>query len=290
MKFIIPLLISTALIASANPDGALLFTNNCSACHQLDKMVVGPSLVEIRELYKGKPDAFVRWSINPGKKRKNVIEMPAMVHVGEEGLLEIYEHIMKVAEGVKAQKQAKGDPFAVSPTQAKRPQIQRIFMPGAGPASIAVALDDSMSLCWDAGECRFRYAWNGGFIDGYPYWRGNGNEFATVLGNIRYVEEKSPFPEADQPKFLGYKIENELPVFRYQLASRVVTETFSALPDGGGFTRTFTISPTPSASLEMDFPANQTVEYSSDKGTWDGSKLKLAPAESAAFTINISFK
>ena len=294
MKFAIAFFTATVLTASAKPDGAQLYTTNCSACHQLDKMVVGPSLAEISQIYKGKPDEFVKWSISPGKKRPNVIEMPSMVHVGEEGLNAIYEHIMKAGEGVKIQQEVKGDPFATSPTQAKRPQIQRMFMPDAGPAAIAVALDDSMSLCWDAGECRLRYSWNGGFIDGYPYWQSNGSSLAKVLGNIRYVEGKSPFPDAAAPKFLGYKVEAELPVFRYRLGSplgsRLMTETFAALPDGGGFTRSFTISPTPSTSLEMDFPSDQSVAYTSDKGTWNGSSLKLAPAEAAAFTIKISFK
>jgi len=290
MKLFIAFFSASTLIVLAKPDGAQLFTTNCSACHQLDQMVVGPSLAEIRQIYNGKPDAFVKWSVNPMKKRPNVIEMPSMVHVGEEGLLAIYEHVMKVAEGVKAKAQVEGDPFATSPTQAKRPLVQRMFMPDAGPAAIAVALDDSVSLCWDAGECRLRYAWNGGFIDGYPYWSGNGSSLAKILGNIRYVEKESPFAETVDPRFLGYKIEDELPVFAYQVGSRKVTETFSAIADARGFTRSFKISPAPSGPIEMDMPSDQGVSYSSDKGTWTGSKLKLKAADAAAFTIKILFK
>jgi hypothetical protein len=43
--------------------------------------------------------------------------------------------------------------------------MYRMFMPGASPAAIAVALPGQDSLCWDAGQCRFRYAWSGGFVD-----------------------------------------------------------------------------------------------------------------------------
>ena len=43
-----------------------------------------------------------------------------------------------------------------------RATVQRMFMPDAGPASIAVQLPNGYSYCWDAGACRFRYAWRGG--------------------------------------------------------------------------------------------------------------------------------
>lgn len=41
-------------------------------------------------------------------------------------------------------------------------RVLRIFMPDSGPASIAVQLPNGYSYCWDAGACRFRYAWKGG--------------------------------------------------------------------------------------------------------------------------------
>ena len=38
-------------------------------------------------------------------------------------------------------------------------RMRRAFMPDSGPASIAVTLPGEQSYCWDAGACRFRYAW-----------------------------------------------------------------------------------------------------------------------------------
>jgi cytochrome c551/c552 len=290
MRRIILFFAASALVVSAAPDGKLLFTNNCSACHLPDQMVVGPSLVEIRTLYLGKPDDFLKWCVAPQKKRPNAIDMPSMVHVGDEGLRAIYTHVMKVSEGVKEVKAKAGDPYVTSPVQMKRPQIQRIFMPNAGPAAIAVALDNQVSLCWDAGECRLRYAWNGGFIDGYPYWQGNGSSLAKVLGNVRYTEKASPFKISGEVKFSGYKVEKGLPVFQYQLGDKKITESFAALPNGSGFSRTFTLSPAPTVPLELDFSTDEKVAYSSDKGTWAGSKLTLTAAEASTFTINHSFK
>ncbi|HVJ47206.1 MAG TPA: c-type cytochrome, partial [Luteolibacter sp.] len=174
-----------AASAQAPSDGGTLYTLNCAACHMVDQGLVGPSLVEIRKLYLDKPDDFVKWANAPGKKRPGAVEMPSMVHVGEPGLRAIHAHMMEISKGVKEKAVAKGDPFAQSPTQTARPQIQRIFLPNSGPAAIAIALDDKVSLCWDAGECRLRYAWTGGFIDGYAYWKGNGSSLGQIKGTIQ---------------------------------------------------------------------------------------------------------
>jgi cytochrome c551/c552 len=283
--------LTLSAVANANPtppDGAQLFTTNCAACHMLDQMVVGPSLVEIRTHYQGKKADFVKWCVAPQKKRENVIDMPSMVHVGTPGLEAIYEHIMKTAEGVRAKKQAAGDPYAASPLHNARPYVQRIFLPNASPASIAVALDANNSLCWDAGECRLRYAWTGGFIDGFPYWRGNGSSVAAILGTVRYVEEKPPFGTDKQMKFLGYTLKDKLPVFRYKVGDLTVTEQFLPLKAGSGFQRAFSVSPAPSASLTMEFTAREGVTIASDKGTLTGSKLTLAPADAASFSLTFT--
>ena len=276
--------------ATAAPDGEQLFTTNCSACHLLDQMVVGPSLAEMRVLYDGKPDEFVKWAVAPQQKRPNVIEMPSMVHVGEEGLRAIYEHVMKVSEGVKVKDQKQGDPYAGSPPHVARPQVQRIFMPNAGPAAIAVALDETVSLCWDAGESRLRYAWTGGFIDGFPYWNKNGSSLAKIVGTVRYVENDSPFPGDEKAKFLGYKMEAGLPIFQYRIGATAITETFAPLDEGEGFSRKFTMNPAPTKPLVLNFPSDQNVSFGSDKGEWKNSTLTLQPADSSEFSINFSLK
>lgn len=290
MKHVTILFAAALAPLSAAPDGEQLFTTNCSACHMLDQMVVGPSLVEIRSLYDGKPEDFVKWCVAPGKKRENVIEMPAMVHVGEEGLRAIYTHIMKVSEGVKAQEQKKGDPFASSPVHTARPCVQRIFMPNAGPAAIAVALDYGTSLCWDAGECRLRYAWTGGYIDGFPYWQGNGSRVANLIGTLAHVEAESPFPGDAERKFHGYSVKDGLPVFKYSIGTTMVTEGYSPVASGKGFVRAFTVTPAPESPLVLEFPTDTSATVTCDKGVMDGAKLTLAPAEASKFTLTFSLK
>ncbi len=289
MKPILILSAAAVSVAAAAPDGASLFTTNCSACHLLDQMVVGPSLVEIRKLYDGKPDDFVKWAIAPKRKRPGAVEMPSQVHVGEEGLRAIYTHVMAVSKGAKEKKQEKGDPYVASPTQTARPLVQRIFMPNAGPAAIAIALDSTNSLCWDAGSCRLRYAWTGGFIDGFPYWRGNGSSVAAITGTVRYVEASSPFGDAPV-NFHGYAMKDGFPAFKYTAGGREVIESYSPIGDGDGFKRTFSIAPQSESPVVLMFPEQSGVSISSDKGKLEAGKLTLSPAEAAMFTLTFSLK
>ncbi len=277
---------STLCPAQSPPDGATLHTLNCAACHLLDQSLVGPSLVEIRKLYLGKPDDFVKWAVAPGKKRPGAVDMPSMVHVGEPGLRAIHAHMMAIAEGVKEKKVEKGDPFAQSPTQAARPQVQRIFLPNAGPAAIAIALDDQTSLCWDAGACRLRYAWTGGFLEGYPYWKGNGSSLAKIKGTVRYTEAAPLFE--GPAEFHGYDMDGGLPVFRYTIDGKEITERFA--PVTGGFTRRLTLSPAPASPLTLEFPEEKAVEITSDAGTWDKNRLTLSPAAASSFTLTFRFR
>lgn len=274
----------------AAPDGEQLFTMNCSACHLMDEMVVGPSMVEMRGLYEGKPDEFVEWAIAPGKKRDGVIEMPSMVHVGEEGLRAVYEYLMDAAKGVVEQEKKEGDPYVDSPTQVVRPQIQRIFMPEAGPAAIAIALDEEVSLCWDAGECRLRYAWTGDFIDGFPYWKGNGSSLPKIRGDVRYREDRAPFGEGEEVRFRGYRVVDGLPVLRYDLGGRRVTETFAPESGSEGFRRRFTIEPRMEEELVLNFPSDAKVSYGSDKGEWVGNQLRVGAEDTGEFTIITKFR
>ena len=233
-------------IAAPAPDGKTLFAQNCAACHLPDRQIVGPSLVEISRLYSTKLDDFLAWCKEPVQKRKGVIQMPSMAHVGDTSLKLVHAHILKAAQGLKEVKVKGLDPFYASTSMRKRPNVMRIFMPEAGPAAIAVAVNEELHYCWDAGECRLRYIWKGDFIDGWSVWRGNGNGLARIQGDILLREEHNPVPYADladsnipQPKFLGYTLKDGLPTFRWRVRGFDVSETIRPTEDGKALTRTF---------------------------------------------------
>ncbi len=280
------LIASVAAAHAEERDAATLFTQNCAPCHQLDQEIVGPSLAEMRDLYAGKPADFVKWSIAPEKKRPHAIAMPSMAHLDEESLRAIHAHIMEISEGVAVKKASNADSFAASPTQAARPLVQRIFMPDAGPASIAVALNDRISFCWDAGPCRLRYVWTDGFIDGFPYWRGNGSSQARVLGKIRYTEPELA-PGGDPPRFQGYELDAEgYPTFVYRLGETSVRESYRPVDGQAGFERRVRLEPTPSSPLVLKFPgAPAETGIHASAGQWSGDTLILSPAEAGDFTL-----
>ena len=151
---------------SAADTPAQVFQIQCAACHVVDQMLVGPSLVEIAGIYRDRPDEFVKWCITPQHKREGVIEMPSMAHLGEPVLRQLHGYVIAAAEGKTELKKGNGDPYSAPRAMVRRPQVQRIFLPDASPAAIAVALPGDLSFCFDASECRLRYVWKGGFIDG----------------------------------------------------------------------------------------------------------------------------
>lgn len=229
--------------------GKAQYETHCVACHQLDAQLVGPSLIEIAGLYRKNPKGFVQWAIAPEKKRADAIEMPSMAHVGEDNLLAIHAYVLDLTKGKKlapTTKKRQGDPH---PLAIERPLVQRIFIPDASPAAIAVALPESdLNYCFDAALCRLRYVWQGEeFLDGWPYWRSNGNSYASPKGKRVYTEEEAPFGPATKtertapPKFLGYTVDKEgLPTFRYRDLGTIYTETLTALPSGRGIMRKVT--------------------------------------------------
>ena len=62
--------------------GKVAFESTCGGCHAIDKVLVGPSVIEIQKIYAGNRDGIVTWSKNPGKKRQGM-SMPSMAHVPE---------------------------------------------------------------------------------------------------------------------------------------------------------------------------------------------------------------
>ncbi len=236
----------------------LAFTTNCKACHLLDQVQVGPSLVEIAELYPKKNlKQFVKWCLKPGRKRDQMPQMPSMAHIPESQLIEIYDYIKTVTIGVKKVKASKIDPYATASMKTKRPRVERTFVPESGPASVIVALPTTHkhNIIWDTDSCRLRYI-SVGEIDNYPYLRSNGNSLAKV-GDIIY-RESNPIFIADRPQYLGYHLSQQgFPSFVYLVGNTKVTETITV--KSGLLVRSF--------KSDLTFPNYQLPDMTSDKIT-----------------------
>jgi uncharacterized cupredoxin-like copper-binding protein len=178
--------------------------------------------------------------------------------------------------------------------EPQRPYLYRTFMRDSGPASIAVALPPDQAYCWDAGACRLRYAWRGGFVDPLPHWTGNGDAFTEVTGRI-YYRAGAAFPlrigRADtaptQVKFRGYRLVGGYPEFHYEVDFLEVHEWIRAAHHGSGLQRTFRI---PDQRARVFFVAEPEAgaTFSSSVGRFSGGVLQLSPQEARDFTITMT--
>ena len=189
-------------------------------------------------------------------------------------------------------KKAKTEPIAeVSEIPLSKAKLMRTFMSGSSPAAIAVALPGGHSYCWDAGNCRLRYVWRGGFIQrngSYGRWR----TLPTILGPVYYREPNMPFrfegeKESPNTKFLGYRFIDGIPEFRYKLGKAEVREFLAKTPGKSGLIRRFTIQGLSDKPLLFKKDLLSGVDIHSDKGTWKENTLRLTPREAENFTLEM---
>jgi plastocyanin len=181
-----------------------------------------------------------------------------------------------------------GHPFDPEP-----PFLYRVLMPGAGPAAIAVCLSDKICYCWDAGACRLRYAWSGGFLDLTDYWTIKGEPHARVLGSIFYRSiEQFPLrlghPDSiPQVDFKGYRLVEGFPEFHYRIDALEVYEIILPKDDDTGLIRRFRI---PDLRQTLYFVGGdmEGVDYTTSKGSWSGNLCRFTAFEGQSFTLTLT--
>ena len=177
----------------------------------------------------------------------------------------------------------------------RRPFAQRVFMPGAGPAAIAIALTGSQNACWDAGECRLRYVWQGTFIDASQLWAGNGSQLPRLSAAPWWTAPKGEFPlrfgapggAAPAVKFLGYAMTPAGPEFHYRAGEAEVFEQVLPRPGGPGITVRYRL-PGARGPVFYRGASDALTSWSSSAGAWDGAVLTLTPAQAADFTLTLT--
>ncbi|MEO8350763.1 MAG: hypothetical protein ABI680_03475 [Chthoniobacteraceae bacterium] len=176
----------------------------------------------------------------------------------------------------------------------RRPFIQRVFMPEAGPAAIAVALPGQQNFCWDAGECRLRYAWKGSLVDASAHWSGNGRDLAKLPTAPWWSAGRDEFPfrfgAANAPvpavKFLGYRVENGLPEFHYRAGEQEVFESITETEDGLGIIIQRRL-PGLGKTLYCLRHSDDSAEWQSSIGTWKNGALEVSPEQAANVTMTL---
>lgn len=170
-----------------------------------------------------------------------------------------------------------------------RPTVRRMFMPGAGPASIAVALRGRQNFCWDAGACRLRYIWEGGFLDAEQYFKSKGQSDARLLGN-KWWSAAPEFPlrldgrTPQRVEFKGYRVSNGVPQFDYHVDGVRVLERVTESDDGAIKWQFEVDSALP---VTVVVGAASGVSVTSPDGTIADGQLRIAAGRARKFHLVI---
>ena len=199
------------------------------------------------------------------------------------------------------------------------PVVYRTFMPGASPAAFAVALPGNHYYCWDAGECRLRYAWSkGGFIRGNQvHWSSNGKPVAKFNGlpyyrarssklkpedyeHLAETARNSPFYDTTEavdfpikiegvdafPKYKGYRLIKGYPEFIYKIGDYEIRELIRTSDNNLGITRKFYVSPKPPLTFKVTLDESSIYSCSAGSISSDGT-LKLTAKQAMEFDLTI---
>ena len=199
------------------------------------------------------------------------------------------------------------------------PVVYRTFMPGASPAAFAVALPGNHYYCWDAGECRLRYAWTkGGFIRGNQvHWSSNGKPVAKFNGLPYYRAQTSklnpedykhlaetarstPFYDTTEavdfpikiegvdgfPKYKGYRLIQGYPEFIYKVGDYEVRELIRTSKNNLGIIRKFSVSPKIPITFKLTPDGSSSYSSSAGNISSDGT-LKLTAKQAMEFDLTI---
>lgn len=171
-----------------------------------------------------------------------------------------------------------------------RPSVARYFLEDAGPAAIAVALENDMNYCWDAGNCRLRYAWSGKFLNMGDTSRTNGNRQAKISGKkfwngggdeLTYAI-KLEDPNV-KPDFKGYRLVDGKPDFKYSMGELAVSEYITSTSGGLVIDMKITNATTP---VKVYAKGNVT----SNAGKRDGDFIIVSPEDAAGLQLTIPSK
>ncbi|MGJ8723205.1 MAG: plastocyanin/azurin family copper-binding protein [Roseibacillus sp.] len=171
-----------------------------------------------------------------------------------------------------------------------RPTVKRFFVEEVGPAAIAVALENDLNYCWDAGNCRLRFAWSGDFIDFGDYSRSNGNRQVRPKGKKFWNGEGGELTYTIQtddpslkPDFKGYRLIDGQPEFTYLLGDLTVTEFITGTSEGLLYEIKITGAQTPVRIYAKG-------KVTSNVGTRDGDYIVVSAQDSSHIQLFIPNK
>ncbi len=171
-----------------------------------------------------------------------------------------------------------------------RPYLYRLFMPDAGPASLAIMLPGELNLCWDAGQCRPRYLWRGAGVDVTAYWKGNGSGKVKLVGDKLWTAgtgaplRLSPGKEPTV-SFKGYALVQGFPELRYEIDGVAVKELVHDHENGKGLTVSFQVDSDKPVFYSID--PTQSALFTSSVGAFKDGVLSVPAKIGRSFSVTL---
>ena len=154
--------------------------------------------------------------------------------------------------------------------------------------AINVGLPGGLNFTFDTVTCQLKYAWKGPFIDAGPAWNGRGGNPVSAQGaplltlrtghTIRIGESEPPTP----PRFLGYRLERHMPVFRYRIDGVLVEHRVNVSPSL--ITQKYLLH-TPAA--DVFYTGNAEIRFRSQTGQRSGDTIRYPQANRVEFAIEL---
>jgi hypothetical protein len=276
---------------------------SCITCHDYrginrrkDGVVPAPDLAEAGRTVRH--DWFDRWIHDPQRLEPGT-SMPQMfLNVSsEERDLRIaqlwsalyYQKDLPLPKGVLDQK-TEGTRIVVNDT----PVIFRmatITPAGQIDRAINVGIPGGLNFTFDAVACRLKYAWKGPFLDAGPAWNGRGGN-PVKAGGEQLVTLKSGHSirvgnatDVPLPRFLGYRLEQHMPVFRYRTGNATIEHRISV--SDTRVTQTFHVK---GATANVFYAGDDDSKFSSKTGKRVGNTIGYQKADVVEFEIAIPLR
>ena len=162
-------------------------------------------------------------------------------------------------------------------------RIHRTWMPNAYPSSFAVGFSSGLNFCFDPIKGAVAYAWDGDYVDLWPTIAAKTPRDVIVQGRIFYsASEKKGFQSdkgaATSVQFHGYRLEANIPRFRYSINQAVVEETITPKSDRSGLIRRFRME-TSGEDLWFEPEDARQVTVHHGAASWVEGRLRI-PARS----------
>ena len=154
--------------------------------------------------------------------------------------------------------------------------------------AINVGIPGGLNYTFDAVTCRLKYAWKGDFIDAGPAWNGRGGnpvkaggEALTALKSGHHIRIGGG-SAADKLRFRGYRLGNQLPVFRYEVNGALVEHR--VIPSGSAIVQKFVVKNPPA---DVFYLGSSEVKSSSETGEPTDDGIRFRKSESVEFEVTI---